>query len=51
MVPLDRRIRPHWRIIEGSRLSLWPSVDAVTERGRCHYVIRNGRTLWVPDGE
>lgn len=49
MVSLDRQTKPHWRITGSSRLTLWPSVDAHTERRRCHYIIRDGRTVWVHD--
>jgi hypothetical protein len=51
MVTLDSHHSPHWRISKDMRLSLWPSVDATFARKRCHYIIRNGMTIWVHDKE
>lgn len=47
LVPLDRAKKPHWRIEGTSKVSLFPSVDALRGNVRCHYIIRNGRTQWV----
>lgn len=47
MVTLDAAHRPHWAVTGGFFLSLWPSVDDYTAGRRCHYIIRNGSTLWV----
>lgn len=47
MVTLDVHHKPHWDLLPGKRLTLSPSVDAWRGGKRCHYVIRNGRTLWV----
>lgn len=51
MVTLERLHKPHWKLMPGERLTLSPSVDAFRNGRRCHYVIRNGRTLWVRDEE
>lgn len=49
MVSLDSRTKPHWKIGESRKLTLWPSVDAKTGSRRCHYIIRDGKTVWVHD--
>jgi len=51
MVTLDVTHTPHWKITGASSLSLWPSIDYQTRSRRCHYIVRNGRTLWVHDHE
>ncbi|MHB1643820.1 MAG: DUF6527 family protein [Acidithiobacillus sp.] len=47
MVTLDVAHQPHWTIKGDLLLTLWPSVDDHTAGRRCHYIIRNGRTLWA----
>lgn len=47
MLNLDPTSRPAWRIIDRQRLTLRPSVDEVTEHGRCHYFINKGKVIWV----
>jgi hypothetical protein len=47
MVTLDNRSKPHWRITGNRRLTLLPSVDAYTGRRRCHFIVRDGRIIWV----
>lgn len=49
LLPLDPRQRPHWRLQAGSPLTLFPSIDALNDRRRCHYFITNGRTVWARD--
>ena len=49
VVSLDPRTRPHWKLTSSSKLSLWPSVDAWRGARRCHYVVKDGRILWVKD--
>ncbi len=51
MVSLDKRTKPHWQITGSERLTLSPSVDAMTDRRRCHYIMRNGKIIWVHDRE
>ena len=47
MLNLDRRRRPAWQIHEAVPLAVWPSVDAVVGRRRCHYVIDRGHVFWT----
>lgn len=47
MVTLDPSHQPHWTVTGSLFLTLWPSVDDRTAGTRCHYIIRNGRTLWT----
>jgi hypothetical protein len=47
MLNLDPASRPTWRIVDRQRLTLRPSVDEVTEHGRCHYFINKGKVIWV----
>lgn len=49
LIPLERSKKPHWRLAEGDRMTLSPSVDAVWRGRRCHYVIRSGKTIWIND--
>ncbi len=49
MVSLDPRTQPQWKITGTKRFSLWPSVDAHTGRKRCHFIIRDGKTVWAHD--
>lgn len=51
VVSLDARNRPYWRVTADKRVSLWPSIDSMTDGKRCHFVIRNGTTIWVKDKE
>lgn len=49
MLNLDRRRRPFWRLRASRRrwITVSPSV-AYRGTGRsCHYVLRNGRVLWL----
>lgn len=45
--------QPAWQVILSSRgrLSLIPSVDQRDGGRRCHYVVRNGKVIWVKDTE
>ena len=49
MLTLDAAHRPHWKVTDFDNLSLWPSVDYVTDSQRCHYILKDGRVLWVPN--
>jgi hypothetical protein len=51
MVSLDSARRPRWSIRGAFVLSVSPSVDDRTLGTRCHYFIRNGRTVWARDSE
>ena len=47
MVNLDPDNRPRWCLISLAPLTLNPSVDEHSEVGRCHYIVRDGRVIWV----
>jgi hypothetical protein len=47
MLNLDPSRTPHWTIGTAEPLTVFPSVDAPNEAGRCHYFIRRGRIEWV----
>lgn len=49
MLNLDPSRRPVWRMTSTNPLTLRPSVDSVENKRRCHFVISNGRVLWVRD--
>lgn len=53
MINLDPVRRPVWRVADARhwRLTLVPSVDALTQGRRCHYVVRDGKTLWAADSD
>lgn len=46
---LDRGRWPHWRFRQSDVLTVWPSVDFDAPEKRCHYILRRGRVIWVPD--
>lgn len=46
MVSLDPRNRPCWRVSATRRLTVTPSIDAWRGGTRCHFFIRDGRTVW-----
>ena len=47
MLNLDTRRYPCWQIIESRPLSIRPSIDAASDVGRCHFVVRRGRIRWA----
>lgn len=47
----DHSREPFWRIASLHRLSISPSVDYRGTERRCHYFIRNGRTMWAKDSD
>lgn len=49
MVNLDKNRNPHWSIVNPDRLTVRPSVDYRGSDRRCHYLIRDGRVIWVRD--
>lgn len=51
MVTLDAGHSPHWTLVKEKKLTLWPSVDYRVLGRRCHYIIKNGRIIWLPDKE
>ena len=49
MITTDPLHYPSWRIIQNKNLTVSPSVDFRTKKMRCHYFIKNGKTVWVKD--
>lgn len=47
MLNLDDSRSPRWILGSGELLTVHPSVDAPSVRGRCHYFVRDGRIAWV----
>jgi len=47
----DPERRPVWKVARSDRgrLSISPSIDQVNAGRRCHYFIRNGKTVWARD--
>ena len=45
MLNLDKGRYPAWSIESSRPLSIWPSIDAQTANGHCHFVVRSGRIL------
>lgn len=44
----DTARRPAWRLTKSVPLSISPSIDYSGQQ-RCHYFIRDGKTLWAKD--
>jgi hypothetical protein len=44
---------PAWLVAQddAGRLTISPSIDALSKGRRCHYFIRTGRTLWAEDSD
>lgn len=50
MLNADGGRRPFWQVgVHDRRVTLFPSVDYVGGRKRCHYFVRNGQIDWVQD--
>jgi hypothetical protein len=47
MLNLDPGRYPRWRLRNGKKLTIAPSVDWHGGGRSCHYYIRSGRVLWV----
>ena len=47
LLSLDADNRPAWHLDAGDLVNLSPSVDQVSEVGRCHYFVHQGRIRWV----
>lgn len=47
----DRARRPFWavEVSDRGRLSISPSIDQLDGGRRCHYFVRDGKTLWTKD--
>ncbi len=46
----DPARRPAWRVSQVDPLSVVPSIDYLGDQ-RCHYFIRDGKTLWAKDSD
>lgn len=51
MVTLDPAHWPHWVMRNAKKLTISPSVDYRTLERRCHYMVTNGKIIWVKDME
>jgi hypothetical protein len=51
MVTLDPAHRPHWVLTNAKKLSISPSVDYRTNERRCHYLLTDGKIIWVKELE
>jgi hypothetical protein len=51
LLNLDHSRRPAWSITlkKNGPLSVSPSVDYHGHNRRCHYIVRNGKIVWVGD--
>lgn len=47
MLNTDRSRYPCWTVRHLSPMTVWPSIDDVTEKRRCHFWIHDGKTRWV----
>lgn len=47
MLNLSMRRRPYWKILEDTRLSVFPSIDAQHSGTRCHFWLKRGRPQWA----
>lgn len=47
MITLDPAHYPHWTILDERKLSISPSIDYRAPGRRCHYMIRQGKIMWV----
>ena len=47
LLNLDRTRYPFWVIESRKPLSIRPSIDDITPKRRCHFIIRNGRLRWA----
>jgi hypothetical protein len=51
MITLDQKHFPHWSIFNEKKLTVSPSVDYRVPGRRCHYLIRQGKVIWVKEKE
>lgn len=50
MLNLDHARRPAWSVSQKKgRLSVYPSVNYYDGNRRCHYVVRDGKIVWMED--
>jgi Family of unknown function (DUF6527) len=48
MINLDDTRHPSWRVVRHKPLTLRPSIDALHQGVRCHFVVTDGKIKWVP---
>ena len=51
LITLDREHYPHWRIDDQRKLTVSPSVDFRSYERRCHYLLKQGKVVWVHEKE
>ena len=51
MVNLDRTRHTYWSIDSLKPLSIHPSIDDITSKRRCHFIVRGGKIRWASTGE
>ena len=51
LLNLDPHRRPAWSLRSVKPLSLYPSIDYQGAVKRCHYIIRKGKVLWIPNSD
>lgn len=51
MLNADANRRPTWMLKDRNDLTIHPSIDFHTEKVRCHYFVRNGKTVWAKDSK
>jgi hypothetical protein len=49
LLNLDPGRWPHWRFSHTDALTVWPSIDVESSGRRCHYIVRRGRVIWIPE--
>ena len=47
LLNLHKSRRPLWRITSRKPLSIFPSIDNITAKRRCHFTIHTGKVTWV----
>lgn len=51
MLNADPARRPMWKLSQGGRPTILPSIDYRGQDRRCHYFLRNGRIAWAEDSD
>lgn len=51
LLNLDPRRLPMWSLRSSKPLTLYPSIDYQGSAKRCHYIIRKGQVLWIPNSD
>jgi hypothetical protein len=45
-VMLDQSVTPHWKVLQRTKLSVYPSLKADAPQD-CHFLITNGNIMWI----